>query len=89
VIDLRANQDVIAKFDLCYEPKIDGMTGATSYTRTSLPTAGGVEQQPYKLLTQFTALESVALDELREDIRIARAKREEERSDDGGSGTRN
>lgn len=85
MIDLRENQETIAKFDLCYKASIDPMTGAARYDRVSLPNDGGMESQPHKLMGQFADLESFALDELREDVREARKKPD----DNGGSGTCN
>lgn len=84
MLDLKEHQHTIAIFDLCYKPAVDGMSGAPKIEQVALPTAGGMTEQPAKLMQALKLLESVALDELREDLDLARKKK-----DDGGSGTHN
>ncbi len=72
-------------FDLCYEPVLDAYKPAR-FERKALPVAGGMEDQPAYLMQALNAIESWSTDELNEDIREFKQRRE---TDDGGSGTRN
>jgi hypothetical protein len=86
VLDLKEHQATIALFDLCYKPAIDGFSGTPKIDLVSLPAAGGMQDQPARVMQDLTMLEDVARDELREDLEDYRRKKN---SDHGGSGTRN
>jgi hypothetical protein len=53
------------------------MSGYAHYVPTGLPHAGGVHEQPAKLMQAFTLLEQIAGDELREDLAESKRKKTE------------
>jgi hypothetical protein len=73
VLDLHSNSETLTLFDLCYDTVIDVNT-APRFERRALPVSGGMNEQPAKLMQEFTQLERIATEELREDIREYRNK---------------
>jgi hypothetical protein len=85
VLDLREHIDALELFDLCYTPILrEGV--APHYERVALPSSGGMEEQPARLMQELTLIEGYANSELIEDVKDYRRRRADQHV---GSGTRN
>lgn len=77
VLELQASGDAISAFDACYRVASDGFSGRVAFERVVLPHAGGVLDQPARLMESLQLIEAVASEELAADVAAYRRQKQD------------